>query len=51
MAPFFVSRSQLPGFCRQRAAWRHLQKTLTAALHLSYAKGLTALFRAQNQHV
>ncbi|MDH0091518.1 hypothetical protein N7373_08700 [Achromobacter mucicolens] len=51
MTPFFASGSQFPGFSRQRAAGVTLQKTLTAALHLSYAKGLTALFRAQNLHV
>ena len=52
VTPFFTTRAETvvfaPPFHRPRAALRHLQISLTASLDLSYAKGLTALFRAQN---
>jgi len=51
-APFFTSTVQVaafsPAFRNCRAASLDLQKSLTVRLDLSYAKGLTALFRAQN---
>jgi hypothetical protein len=52
VAPFFTTRAETvvfaPPFRWPRAALRRLQISLTVSLDLSYAKGLTALFRAQN---
>lgn len=49
--PIFCQSQPTARLFPATSRWRHLQKILTAALHLSYAKGLTALFRAQNLHV